>query len=58
MSQPMRVRRQLQEVCAIDKPVQPRLVDGMPWHSAASHSDVNNFRQRQIARGMQIKERK
>ena len=54
----MRVRRQLQEVCAIDKPVQPRLVDGMPWHSAASHSDVNNFRQRKITRGMQIKERK
>ena len=56
MAQTIRIKRELREVVQIGKPVQPRLVDGAVWHSAASHSDVNNFRQRQIQRGMKPRE--
>lgn len=58
MSQTLRMKRELREVVQIGRPAPQRLVDGMPWHSAASHSDVEAFRQRQIARGMKPKEAK
>ena len=59
MSQSLRQKLALREVCRIGPPEQPkRLVDGMTWHSAASHSDVANFYQRQIARGLVPRERK
>ena len=57
MSQSLRIKRELREVVQIGKPVQPRLVDGAIWHSAASHSDVNNFLARQIARGLKPREK-
>jgi hypothetical protein len=58
MSQTLRMKRELREVVQIGKPTTPRLVDGMTWHSAATHSDVSNFLARQIARGLKPKERK
>lgn len=58
MSQSLRIKRELREVVQIGKPAPQRLVDGAVWHSAASHSDVNNFLARQIARGLVPKERK
>jgi len=58
VSQTITQRKWLHEVCAIGKPLQPRLVDGMKWHSAATHGDVSNFRQRQIERGLVPKGRK
>ena len=58
MSQTLRMKRELREVCSMGKPITPRLVDGMVWHSSATHSDVSNFLARQIARGLKPKERK
>ena len=56
----LRQRRELHEVTQIGKPPS-RLVDGMPWtdkNNAASHSNLDNFTARQIARGLVPRERK
>jgi hypothetical protein len=55
----LRQRRELHEVTQIAAKQEPRtLVDGMEWHSAATHSDVSNFLARQIKRGLVPRERK
>ena len=57
MSTPIRQRRELAAVPTKQKPT--RLVDGMAWdktNNAESHGDINNFLQRQIARGLKPRE--
>lgn len=57
MSAPIRQRRELAAVPKTAKPT--RLVDGMPWtekNNAESHGDINNFLQRQIARGLKVRQ--
>ena len=56
MSQTIRQRRELRAVHG--KPP-TTLLSGMPWtkrNNASSHATVANFLQRQIARGLKIKE--
>jgi len=66
MTQTIRVKRQLAEVCRIGKPVEPALtwLDSA-WHDdpdgyqrASTHNTVDAFRARQVARGMVPKEGK
>ena len=66
MTQPIRVKRQLAEVCRIGKPTErtPYWLETW-WHDdkdgyqrASTHNTVDAFRKRQIARGMTIKEDK
>ena len=57
MTTPIRQRRDLSAVPKVETP--KRLVDGMPWtdkNNAESHGDINNFLQRQIARGLKPRE--
>jgi hypothetical protein len=61
VSQSLRQRRELHAVAQIGKAPPARLVDGMPWtdkNNAASHNTSDQFLARQIARGLQPRERK
>ena len=52
-------RLELKFVSQIGKPEPATLITGMPWtdkNNASSHSNIENFRDRQIARGMKPRE--
>lgn len=59
MSLTLRQRMELHRIkTEIPRHEPTTLVTGMRWHSAASHSDVSNFKQRQIERGLKPRETK
>ncbi len=57
MSQSLRQRRELHEVCAIGKPAPKLLTEGAVYHAADTHGDVARFMARQVARGLKPKEK-
>ena len=62
MSQSLRQKLALREVCRLGPPEQPKtLMTGMRWdhtNNAASHATSDSFKDRQIARGLVPRERK